>query len=83
MAEKATTPLKIAAKDTEAMSSRLTPTAKKARMTSPDTAAREQPQNSVGSVPTEATTHAELLEEDAELEADDGYADSAIGTDSS
>ena len=83
MTEKAPTPLEITATNTEASSSPATPAAKKARMTSPDTAANEQPRNIVGAVPAEATTHPELPDEDADLEAGDDYADSAISTDSS
>ena len=83
MTEKLTTPLEIFVTNTEASSSPLTPIAKKVRMTSPDTTAKEQPQNIVGVLPAETTTHSELPDEDTDLEADDGDADSAIGTDSS
>lgn len=52
-------------------------------MTSPDTTAKEQPQTTVGAVSAETTTHSELFDENTDLETDDDYADSAIGTDSS
>lgn len=89
MTEKATTPPQVAARSTDASTS---PAAKRARMTSPDTTAkeslpsatetREQEQGGESAVPIEAEQHG-LPEEYGDLEADDGYSDSGFGTDSS
>ena len=89
MTEKATTPPPTT--DTAAISSSpATPPAKRTRMTSPETTANnelgqatasEQTQNTAAAVPA-GNSH-ELPDAEDDLEADDGYSDSAFGSDSS
>lgn len=90
MIEKATTPPPTTVTATGS-SSPATPAAKRTRMTSPETTAKnelgqatatEQPENTAAPVLAGADNH-ELPDEEDDLEADDGYSDSGFGTDTS